>query len=105
MPTEDLDLRGRAFASGATANLIGHTLALVDGTYSASFTLSGTSPSSFASAYVVSDDGHGGTLITASATMTMAQHMAAFAAKSGVGATPTISSGRSAPISLTTVRG
>ena len=63
--SEDLDLAGQAFVSGATATLSGHTLKLVDGAYSAKFVLSGTSASSYASSYIVTSDGLGGTLIEA----------------------------------------
>ncbi len=62
--SEGLDLEGQAFVSGATATLSGHTLTLVDGGYAASFTLRGTSTSSYASSYLVTSDGTGGTLIT-----------------------------------------
>jgi autotransporter passenger strand-loop-strand repeat protein len=58
---EHLDLTKVAYIAGATATLAGATLTLVDGTYSASFTLSGAT----AAGYVVSSDGHGGTLIAA----------------------------------------
>jgi hypothetical protein len=73
---EGLDLLGRAYVSGATATLSGHNLTLVDGHYSATFTLSGTSTSSYASSYLVTSDGTGGTLIEAQAATPLAAAMA-----------------------------
>jgi autotransporter passenger strand-loop-strand repeat protein len=66
--TDEIDLRKQAFVSGATAALSGEALTLVDGAYTASFTLSGST----AAGYVVTNDGHGGTLITAAASGAMA---------------------------------
>jgi hypothetical protein len=55
-----LDLRDQSFVAGAKATLSGLMLSLADGGYSAKFKLSGGT----AVSYLVSDDGHGGTLIT-----------------------------------------
>jgi hypothetical protein len=76
---ESLDLAGKAYVSGATAVLTGHDLKLVDGAYTADFTVSGSSASSYAKSFTVTSDGHGGTLIEAigAAARTFAQAMAA----------------------------
>jgi autotransporter passenger strand-loop-strand repeat protein len=66
--TDEIDLRKQAFVSGASATLSGDTLTLVDGAYTARFTLSGST----AAGYVVTNDGHGGALITAAAPGAMA---------------------------------
>jgi autotransporter passenger strand-loop-strand repeat protein len=56
---EDIDLRGIAFVSGASATIVGSTLVLTDGGKTYSFKLAG----GVAGAYPVLSDGHGGTLI------------------------------------------
>jgi len=90
-PSESLDLAHLAFVSGATAKLVGDTLTLADGAYSARFTLAGAT----AAGYAVASDGHGGTLVTAggSAAMGFAQAMAAFEPKPGGANAPAVSSG------------
>jgi autotransporter passenger strand-loop-strand repeat protein len=79
-----VDLAGQAFVAGAKATLSGHTLTLIDGSYSATFTLSGTG----ASKYAVYSDGAGGTLIRAAAGSTMspllAHAIASFAPVGGI---------------------
>jgi len=69
-------------------------LTLVDGGYTASFTVGGAT----ATRYRVMSDGHGGTLITAVAVQpaTLAQHMAAFAVGAPPAARDPISSGSAA---------
>ena len=56
---EDIDLRGVAFVSGASATVVGSTLVLHDGGKTYTFDIAGTT----AGAYPVLSDGHGGTLI------------------------------------------
>lgn len=55
-----VDLANQAYVSGATATVSGVALTLSDGGYGAYFLLAGKK----AGAYIVSDDGDGGTLIT-----------------------------------------
>ena len=70
-----IDLAGLAFTSGATAKVTGNTLTLVDGSYTASFTLSHTK----ATKYGVKSDDAGGTLIEAGGTaITLIEAAAAF---------------------------
>jgi autotransporter passenger strand-loop-strand repeat protein/autotransporter-associated beta strand protein len=74
--SDQIDLARQAFVAGASATLAGDILTLVDGAYSASFTLSGAT----ATDYAVESDGHSGTLIIADTMQPAAliQHMAAF---------------------------
>jgi hypothetical protein len=56
---DGIDLRSIAFVSGASATLSGSILTVSDGGHTYGFTLAG----SMAGTYVVTSDGHGGTLI------------------------------------------
>jgi autotransporter passenger strand-loop-strand repeat protein len=73
---DGVDLRNRAFVSGATAVAAGGVLTVTDGGYTASFDLGGAS----ATSYKVASDGHGGTLIeTGAGALVLAHATAAFA--------------------------
>lgn len=71
-----LDLRQQAYVSGASATVSSGALTVHDGGYTAHFSLAGATASSF----VVASDGHGGTLITpsASAVSAMTEAIAQF---------------------------
>jgi len=71
---EDIDLKSIAFISGASATVVGSTLALTDGGHTYTFDIAGTT----AGAYPVLSDGHGGTLIDPEVTR-FAHTLAAFA--------------------------
>jgi len=71
---EEIDLTSIAFVAGASAAFSGPTLVLTDGGKTYSFTIAGGT----AAGYVVTSDGHGGTLIDPSAAL-FAQTAAAFA--------------------------
>ena len=58
-----VDLKGVGFTAGASASLSGNLLTVRDGGWTGTFTLGGTLP---ASAPLVVDDGHGGTIIAGS---------------------------------------
>ena len=91
---EAIDLAQQAFVSGATARLSGGVLILRDGGYAARFDLTGST----AASYVVTSDGHGGTLITASSGSTaLAQAAAAFTAAKALGDIGACESPRGAP--------
>ena len=81
---DGVDLRNQAYITGAAATLSGTTLTLVDGGYTARFTLSGAT----AASYSVTSDGHGGTLIAAAgggAGALFVQAIAAIGGGRGVG--------------------
>jgi hypothetical protein len=85
-PSEDIDLAGLPYVSGASAAVSGSTLVLTDGGKTYDFALGGTS----ASSYVVTKDGSG-TLITAdppaaNSTAQLVQAMATFGATESPGA-------------------
>jgi hypothetical protein len=61
-----LDLKGITFVSGAKAMLNGATLQVTDGGHVYDFTLAGTA----ATTYGASNDGTGGTLVTATTSLT-----------------------------------
>jgi len=74
---EDIDLRGVAFVSGASATVVGSTLVLHDGGKTYTFDIAGST----AGAYPVLSDGQGGTLIdpTAAAPKALDPKVLAFA--------------------------
>ena len=91
-----LDLRGVAFAAGASASAASDVLTLSDGGKAYHFKLAGAVGSSF----TVGGDGHGGTLIEI-AVAGMAQAAAAFAPQAGAGTTSSAHGSRWAPPWLT----